>query len=215
MPFTGLTLYHAPVSPHARRVRMFIAEKGLNVRAIEVNLAQGEQHQAAYRSLNPRRVVPTLVLSNGTAIGEVTAIWRYLEDRYPELPLLGRSAEHAAIITMWERRVELEGLLPAIEAVRNVVAGLAGRALAGPHNYPQIPALAVRSRARLENFYADMDAHLIGERFIAGDEFSAADITGLVTVDFAARALGMTIHDDYSALKRWRTVVSARQGAVA
>ncbi len=214
MLFTGLTLYHA-ISPHSRRVRMFIAEKSLNVRLVEVNLSQGEQHKAGYRLLNPRRVVPTLVLANGTAIGEVTAIWRYLEDRYPEFPLLGRSAEHSAVATMWERRVELEGLLPAIEAVRNVVAGLRGRALAGPHDYPQIQVLSIRSRARLENFYADMDARLIGERFVAGDEYSAADITCLVTVDFAARALGMPIHDDYSALKRWRAVVSARNGAVA
>ncbi len=187
MPFTGLTLYHSTISPHSRRVRMFTAEKGLNVRAVELNLALGEQHEAGYRRLNPRRVVPTLVLASGTAIGEVTAIWRYLEDHFPDFPLLGHSAEHAALVTMWERRTELDGLLPAVEAVRNVVAGLAGRALAGPHNYPQIPALAARSRARLENFYADMDARLTNERFVAGDEYSAANITCLVTVDFAAR----------------------------
>lgn len=215
MPFTGLTLYHSTISPHSRRVRIFIAEKGLNVRPVEVNLALGEQHESGYRRLNPRRVVPTLVLANGTAIGEVTAIWRYLEDRFSDFPLLGRSAELAALVTMWERRVELDGLLPAIEAVRNVVAGLAGRALAGPHDYPQIPTLAMRSRARLENFYADMDARLVSERFVAGDEYSAADITCLVTIDFSARALGMPIHEDYASLKRWHAVVSARNGAAA
>jgi glutathione S-transferase len=215
MSFPVLTLYHATVSPHARRVRMFISEKGLDVRAVEVNLGLGEQHEAGYRALNPRRVVPTLVLANGTAIGEVTAIWRYLEDRYPDFPLLGRTPEHAAVVTMWERRAELDGLLPAIEAVRNVVAGLSGRALAGPHDYPQIPALAIRSRKRLENFYADMDARLLSERYVAGDDYSAADITCLVTIDFAARSLGMTMHKDYSALRRWHATVSSRNGAVA
>jgi glutathione S-transferase len=160
-------------------------------------------------------VVPTLVLANGTAIGEVPAIWRYIENRYPERPLLGRSPEQAALVTMWERRAELDGLLPAVEAVRNVVAGLHGRALAGPHDYAQIPDLSIRSRKRVENFYADIDAHLAGERYMAGEDYSAADITCLVMIDFAARALGMSIHEDYSALRRWHTAVSSRSSATA
>ncbi|MBB6187523.1 glutathione S-transferase [Rhodanobacter sp. MP7CTX1] len=212
---TGLTLYHSPYSPHSRRGRIFIAEKGLEVKHIEVDLARGEQHEEAYRRINPRRVVPALVLADGTSIAEVTAIWRYLEGRYPETPMLGASIREAAMVTMWERRAELDGLLPAVEAIRNVVTGAPGRALAGPHDYLRIPALAIRSRERVENFYADINARLAQQEYVAGDYYSAADITCLVTLDFAKRALGMTISEDFTALKRWHGAVSSRPGAVA
>ena len=96
-----LTLYHAPASPNSRRVRMFLAEKGISVPLVSIDLAAGEQHGEAYRAINPRRVVPTLVLEGGTAIGEVLAIWRYLEETYPSTPLLGTSPKDKALVTMW------------------------------------------------------------------------------------------------------------------
>jgi glutathione S-transferase len=86
-----LRLYHAPSSPNSRRVRIFLAEKGMSLRLVAVDLAKGEQHAEAYRAINPRRVVPTLVLEDGTAVGEVLAIWRYLEEIAPNPPLLGGS----------------------------------------------------------------------------------------------------------------------------
>jgi glutathione S-transferase len=101
-----LKLYHAAASPNSRRVRIFIAEKGLTVPLVPIDLGKGEQH---YRAINPRRLVPTLVLADGTAIGEVLAIWRYLEEAYPTPPLLGSTPKDKALVTMWERRVELEG----------------------------------------------------------------------------------------------------------
>jgi Glutathione S-transferase, N-terminal domain len=82
----AIKLYHAPASPNSRRVRMFLAEKGISLPLVSVDLAAGEQHGDAYRAINPRRVVPTLVLEDGTAIGEVLAIWRYLEEAYPATP---------------------------------------------------------------------------------------------------------------------------------
>src|ERR1700719_270636 len=102
-----LKLYHSAASPNSRRVRIFLAKKGIAIPLVPVDLAEGEQHSHAYRAINPRRVVPTLVLEDGTAIGEVPAIWRYLEEVYPTLPLLGSTPKDE--VAMWERRVLLEG----------------------------------------------------------------------------------------------------------
>src|SRR5215469_415218 len=100
-----MKLYHASSSPNSRRVRIFIAEKGLRVDLVAVDLAAKEQFSEAYRAINPRAVVPTLVLDDGTAIGEVPAIMRYLDEAYPEAPLLGSTPKDKAIVAMWERRV--------------------------------------------------------------------------------------------------------------
>src|SRR5713226_7347293 len=123
-----LKLYHSPGSPNSRRVRMFIAEKGMQVPLQAIDLGKGEQHSQAYRAINPRRMVPTLVLEDGTAIGEVLAIWRYLEEVYPTPPLLGATPKDRALVTMWERRVELEGFAAVMEGVRNAAERLKGRA---------------------------------------------------------------------------------------
>src|SRR3979490_859925 len=104
-----LKLYHSPASPNSRRVRIFLAEKGLTVPLVVIDLGKGEQHSQAYRAINPRRVVPTLVLEDGTAIGEVPVIVRYIEEIHPQMPLLGVTAKERALVAMWERRVELEG----------------------------------------------------------------------------------------------------------
>jgi glutathione S-transferase len=211
----ALKLYHAPASPNSRRVRMFLAEKGISVPLVSVDLAAGEQHRDVYRAINPRRVVPTLVLEDGTAIGEVLAIWRYLDETYPATPLLGTTPKERALATMWERRAELEGFAAVMEGVRNAAPRLAGRAIAGPHDYEQIPALVERSKLRVANFYGDMDARLAEALFVAGEHFSAADITSLVTVDFATRAFDMPISTEMHALKRWYDVVAARPSATA
>jgi glutathione S-transferase len=194
---------------------MFLAEKGISVPLVSVDLAAGEQHRDAYLSINPRRVVPTLVLEDGTAIGEVLAIWRYLEETYPATPLLGATPKERALVTMWERRAELEGFAAVMEGVRNAARSLADRAIAGPHDYAQIPELVERSKRRVANFYRDMDARLVEAPCIAGENFSAADITTLVTVDFATRALDMPIPGESAALRRWYDAVAARPGAAA
>jgi glutathione S-transferase len=206
----SMKLYQSNGSPNSRRVRIFVAEKGISMPIVPVDLGAREQFSQAYAAVNPRRVVPTLVLDDGTAIGEVPAILRYLEEIHPAPPLLGVTPKNKALVTMWERRVELEGFAAAMEAVRNAVPALKNRAIAGPHDYEQIPALVERSRKRVINFYADLDARLADVPFIAGDEFSVADITAIVTVDFATKAAGLPIADGHAALKRWYDLVSAR-----
>jgi glutathione S-transferase len=210
MSSENLKLYESAGSPNSRRVRIFLAEKGISVARVPVDLGAKEQFSDAYARINPRRVVPTLVLGDGTAIGEVPAIFRYLEEIHPANPLLGTSARDRALVTMWERRMELEGFAAVMEAVRNAAAGLKGRAIAGPHGYEQIPALVERGKQRVRDFYADLEARLAEVPFLAGDRFSAADITAIVTIDFAGKALGLTIPESHHASGRWYEAIAAR-----
>ena len=210
-----MKLYQSSGSPNSRRVRIFLAEKGISMPLVPVDLGAKEQFSDAYAAINPRRVVPTLVLEDCTVIGEVPAIQRYLEEIYPEPPLLGSTPKAKAQVAMWDRRVEMEGFASVMEAVRNTVPGLKNRAIAGPHDYEQIPALAERSRKRVTNFYADFNARLVDVPFIAGDNFSVADITAVVTVDFATKAAGLPIAEEHAALKRWYDAVSARASMAA
>jgi glutathione S-transferase len=208
-------LYESRGSPNARRVRIFIAEKRIDIPTKPVDLGAKEQFSDAYRAINPRSQVPALALADGPVIAEVLAIWRYLEEAYPQTPLLGTTAKSKALVTMWERRAELDGFAPVMEGVRNAVAGLKGRALSGPHAYDQIPELIARSNQRLANFFADFNERLEIVPFVAGEDFSAADITTLVTADFAANALKMPIPAEHIAFRRWHDEVSARPSAAA
>ena len=210
-----MKLYHFASSPNSRRVRIFLAEKRLTIPLVAVDLGKGEQHSDAYRAINPRRVVPTLVLEDGTAIGEVPAICRYIEETYPTPPLLGETATERALVTMWERRAELDGFAAVMEAIRNASPGLKSRAIAGPHDYEQIPELAERSKLRVKNFFSDFDARLGEVPFVAGQRFSVADITALVAVDFAAKAINFSLPDEHRSLKRWYDVVSGRSSMAA
>src|SRR3979409_1853279 len=123
-----LKLYHATNSPNSRRVRIFSAEKGLKPTLVPVDLGAGEQHSEAYRAINPRRVVPALVLEDGTTIGEVPAIMRYLDEAFPETPLLGSTPKDKGLIIMWERFAELEGFAAGMEGGGNNIVGLEGGA---------------------------------------------------------------------------------------
>ena len=210
-----MKLYHATSSPNSRRVRIFLAEKGVSIPLVTVDLGKGEQHSDAYRAINPRRVVPALVLEDGTAIGEVPAICRYIEETHPTPPLLGETAKEKAKISMWERRAELEGFAAVMEAIRNAAPALKGRAIAGPYDYEQIPELAERSKLRVKNFFADFDARLGEAPFVAGQRFSVADITTLVTVDFAAKAINFSVPDQHRSLKRWCEAISSRSSMAA
>ncbi|MGC2971792.1 glutathione S-transferase family protein [Paraburkholderia aspalathi] len=215
MPIETPLLYESKGSPNARRVRVFIAEKGIEIARRAIDLGSKEQFSDAFKAVNPRMQIPALQLADGTVITEVLAIWRYLEEAYPHKPLLGTTTKGKALVTMWERRAELDGFAPVMEAVRNALPGLKGRALSGPHDYEQIPALVERSKQRVSNFFADFNARLESAPFVAGDEFSAADITTLVTVDFAANALKMPIPESHQSFRRWYENISSRPASSA
>jgi glutathione S-transferase len=210
-----MKIYHSASSPNSRRVRIFLAENGLSIPLVTVDLGKGEQHSDAYRAINPRRVVPALVLEDGTAIGEVPAICRYVEEAHPTPPLLGETAKEKALVAMWERRAELEGFAAVMEAIRNSAPGLKRRAIAGPHDYEQIPELAERSKLRVKNFFADFEVRLGEAPFVAGQRFSVADITALVTADFAAKAINFPIPDEQRSLKRRYDAISSRPSMAA
>jgi glutathione S-transferase len=208
-------LYQWSGSPNSRRVRIFVAEKGISILMVPIDLGAKEQFSDAYAAINPRRVVPTLVLGDGTAIGEVPAILRYLEDVYPDPPLYGTEPAEQAVTTMWERQMELEGFAPVMEAVRNGAVSLKQRAIAGPHAYDQIPALVERGRLRAENFLRDLEGRLASSPFVAGGRFTVADITAVVTIDFASKALGLQIPSENVATRRWYDSVCARPSMAA
>lgn len=207
---TDLKLYQSNGSPNSRRIRIFLAEKGVELTKVPVDLGAKEQFSEAYVAINPRRVVPTLVLGDGTAIGEVPAIMRYLDEAFPETSLLGSNPKEKALIQMWERRMELEGFAAVMETVRNRAAGLKDRAIAGPHDYVQIPALVDRGMERVKDFYADLEARLAEAAFVAGPALSAADITAFVAIAFATGALQLGIPEENTATRRWHGALASR-----
>ena len=215
MPSDMLKLYESSGSPNSRRVRIYLAEKGICASRVPVDLGAKEQFSDAYVRINPRRVIPTLVIEDGTAIGEVPAILRYLEEAHPGTPLLGASAKEKALVTMWERRMEQEGFAVIMETVRNKVAGLKGRAIAGPYDYEQIPALVERGLQRIANFHADLEVRLNEVPFVAGERFSVADITAVVAIDFATKALELPIPEANAATSSWYASIAARPSFAA
>ncbi len=209
-----MKFYDCKTAPSPRRVRIFIAEKGIDIETIQVDLGAGEQFSDDFRQMNPDCVVPVLQLDDGSCLSEVTAICQFLEERYPEPPLLGTTAEERARVTMWNAKIEQQGLLSMADAFRNSAKGLKGRAVTGVQGYEQIPELADRGRQRVQQFLGRLDAQLADSPYVAGPEFSTADISALVLVDFAAWIkIGMP--DEAANLKRWYGEVSARPGAVS
>lgn len=204
-----MQLYDFP-APTPRRIRMFLAEKGIDIPRVRVDIANGEQFSPAFRALNPSCTVPALMLDNGTVISEVPAIWHYLEATYSKPALLGHAPEEAAVIMMWERRMELDGYYAAAEAFRNSAPAFARHALTGPHEYDQIEAVAERGKARVLNFYSDLDKRLSTVSFVAGPAFTAADITAIVSVDFAQNAVGIDIPKHCEHLLRWQERIAQR-----
>src|SRR4029079_8055458 len=184
----AMKFYDCAAAPSPRRVRIFLAEKGISVPTVQVNLRDGEQFTPAFRAINPDCTVPVLELDNGARITDAIGICRYFEAMQPDPPLFGSGAEDIAIIESWQRQAERNGFYAVMEAFRNSTPGLKGRALPGPHDYEQIPALGERGGLRVKHFYERMDARLAQSEFVAGPRYSIADITGLIAVDFAARA---------------------------
>ncbi|RDJ19995.1 glutathione S-transferase [Bosea caraganae] len=208
-------LYHSSGSPNSRRVRIYLAERGIPIELVPVDLATKAQFADAYTAINPRNVVPALMLEDGATIGEVPAIIRFFDEAHPDHPLDGTTPKEKALIQMWERRMELEGFAAVMETVRNAAVGLAGRAISGPHGYEQIPALVERGRLRVRDFYADLEERLASVSFIAGGALSVADITAVVTIDFATKALSMPIPDGHAATRRWYDALAARPSFAA
>jgi glutathione S-transferase len=203
-----MKLYDGGRAPNPRRVRVFLAEKGIAVPAEQVDLGAMAHKSEAYTAINPLQRVPALVLDDGTIITESIAICRYFEAVQPEPALFGNGAKEAAVVEMWQRRVELHLLFPISHVFRNSHPAMKEMEV------PQVPAWAEANKPRIADFLGLLDAELKGQPFIAGDRYSVADITGLVAIDFMKPAK-LAVPDELANLKRWHADVSARPSAKA
>jgi len=202
-----MKLYDGGRAPNPRRVRIFLAEKGLSVPMESVNLGALEHKTAAYTAINPLQRVPALVLDDGTVITESMAICRYFEGLRPEPPLFGRGGREEALVEMWNRRIELN-LYEAVSAVFR-------------HLHPamremenQIPEWGEANKPRAIALLALLDRELAGRLYVAGEHYSVADITGLVAVDFMKPAK-LEVPEEFASLRRWHAQVTARPSAKA
>ena len=207
-----MILYDVKTAPSPRRVRIFLTEKNLDIEVIQVNMAEGEHLKEDFLKLNPWATVPVLRLEDGTCISEAIACCRYLEENYPNPPLMGTNPSEKAIISMWDHRMEWDGFLPVAEFLRNTVERLKNRGLTGTLNFDQIPALAERGEKRIAHFHDFLDKRLAESKFVATDKYSIADITAQVSIDFAQRA-GVSIPEDKKNILRWHSDVNSRESA--
>jgi glutathione S-transferase len=211
----NMKLYDFALAPNPRRVRMFLAEKGVTVPTVQVNVRNREQFTPEFIKLNPFCVVPVLELDDGTCIGESVAICRYFEVLHPEPPLMGRDAKEQAVIEMWDRRAELEGMGSAGEIVRNLAPAFNDRGVAGvPEGFAQIPELVERGKKRMARFFELWDRQLVDSAFVAGANFSIADITSFIAIEFVKRA-EITIPDQCEHVARWHESISQRPSTAA
>jgi glutathione S-transferase len=204
-----ITLYDCATAPSPRRARILLAEKGIAHETVQVDLRNKEQLSDAFRAINPLCTVPALRTEKGLLLTDNASITAYLEAQFPNPPLLGTTPAEKAEIASWHWRVEFEGLLAIAEALRNSAPAMANRALTGPVDYAQIPELAQRGLARVQQFMDMLDGHLAGRTFIAAEQFSIADITAVVAIDFA-RVVRVKPGGQHVNLLRWREEMAKR-----
>ena len=204
-----ITLYDCATAPSPRRARILLAEKGIAHDTVQVDLRVQEQMGEAYRKINPQCTVPALRTEEDVVLADNAAIAAYLEARYPQPPLMGTAPVDKAEIASWQWRVEFEGLAAIAECLRNSSPAMANRALPGPVDYPQIPELAQRGLLRVQQFFAMLDERLDGRDFVAANQFSIADITAVVAVDFA-RIVKVKPGEQHPHLVRWRARMGER-----
>ncbi len=209
-----MKLYDCTTAPSPQRVRIFLAEKSIDIPLVQVNLRDGEQLGDAFRKINPDCTVPVLELDDGTVISEIFAICQYLESQYPEPVLMGRNAVEQALVSMWDSKIEQNGLAALAETLRNRAKGMQDRALPGPLNLAQIPELVDRGRIRTEAFFDRLDDQLSNNIFVTGEQFTLADITAFVMVGFAHWSK-ISIKDGQVHLQRWYNSVSQQPSAKA
>lgn len=209
-----MILYDAAHAPSPRRVRMVLAEKGLEIERRTVDLRTGEHLADPFRRINPHGTVPVLVVGD-LVLTESAAICRYLDAIAPEPPLFGRTAAEIATVEQWCRRIEEHAYRPAVDALRNRVPAFVDRALPGIDDpIPQIPALVDRAAIIFASFTRELDNRLGDTEWIAGRSFSFADIVALVAIDFAERTR-LTVGGELSNLAKWRADVNGRFSASA
>ena len=209
-----MKFYDCKPAPSPRRVRMFMAEKGIEIPTVQVDLRNGEHLSHDFRMINPHCTVPVLVLDDGTRLISTAAIWRYLEETHPEPPLMGRSAKEKALIADTQWRIESEGMGAVSEALRNSSPGMKGRAVTGPASFEQIPALAERGVQRAQLFLQLLDFMVGPKPFLCGDAMSVADIDAFIVVEFS-KWIKVEVPAGAANVRRWHASIAARPSAKA
>ncbi len=203
-----MKLYDGGRAPNPRRVRVFLAEKGIKIPAEQVDLGSLQQRSEAYTAINPMQRVPALVLDDGTVITESIAICRYFEALQPDPPLFGRGALDSALVEMWNRRAELHLFLPVSHIFRHLHPAMAQM------ESPQVPDWGEANKPRVMAFLQFLDGELKDRAYLAGADYSVADITAMVAIDFM-RVSKLAMPETFANLKRWHQAVSARPSAAA
>jgi glutathione S-transferase len=202
-----MLLYHDPRAPNPRRVRIFLAEKGVKVETIEVTIATSANRAPAYLEKNPLGLLPVLELPDGRVLRESMAICRYLEELHPEPNLFGKDAWERAQVEQWNRHAELEMLWPVTQTFRNTHAFWVGR-------IKQSGEFGAIMREIVGERLAWFDGELGKRPYLAGDRFTVADITLLCAIDFG-KVSQIRLGDAHPNLKKWHALVSARPSATA
>lgn len=203
-----MLLYDGGRAPNPRRVRIFLKEKGIEVPLRQVNIGTLEHKSAAYAAINPFQRVPSLVLDDGTVITESIAICRYFEALHPEPPLFGQTPLEVAMIEMWNRRLEIHLFLAVANVFRHLHPGM--KAL----EVPQVPDWGEANKPRVQECLRLIDGVLKERRYIAGNDFTVADITGLVALDLMKPAK-LVVAEELAHVRRWHADMAARPSAAA
>ena len=204
-----MRLYTYDPAPNPRRLSLFLKLKGIQIDTQQIDMMTAEQLKNSYRQVNPACTLPALVLDDGTVLTEVIGMFSYLEELYPEQPLMGSTPLERAQAISWCHRL-FQGLMVAIaSALRNRGKNFHNRALPGPLDTPQIPELAERGLMQIHHILPQLDAHLASSSWLAGDTFTIADIDLLVMIDFLAW-IKESIPDTCPDLQAWHQRATAR-----
>ena len=203
-----MKLYDGGRAPNPRRVRIYLAEKGIAIASEQIDLASMQHKSAAYAAINPLMRVPALVLDDGPIITESIAICRYFESLHPAPPMFGEGGLEQAMVEMWTRRVEQHLFYPITQTFRHLHPAMKAMEV------PQVAEWGEANKARVADFLPILDRQLHGQPFVADAHYSVADITALVAVDFMKPAK-LAVAPEFSNILRWHADVSARPSAAA
>ena len=207
-----MILYNFSLAPNGQRVNAFLKEKNISIDSQEINVREGEQFKEPFQAMNPFNCIPFLKLDDGTIISESVSICKYLEEElHPNPSLFGRTPREKAYIDMWNRRLELDALSPLGYAVRNKVAFFADRVLAGTRNdIKQSQDIVERGKQMADLLFKRINPHLEKNKFICGENFSIADITGH-SIFVTCERLKFEISENFQNVLKWKSTLEKRE----
>jgi glutathione S-transferase len=203
-----MKLFDGGRAPNPRRTRIFLAEKGISIPLVPVDMRALEHKQKTISSRNPLMRLPVLELDDGTIIAESVAICRYFEELQPEPALFGRGALGRALVEMWQRRMEFNLFGAVSAAFRHIHPAMK------EWEIPQIHEWGEANKPKALDFMRIIDGELAEREFIAGDEFSIADITGLIAIDFM-KPTRISVPEELTNVRRWHAALNSRPSAAA